>query len=246
MRAKRSAIPLRAWLCSTKSERSESPVTKLTRRAAQREFDERARLYRRANAQITELLEALLDDLSRRYDVREGLMVIGEPKSFDSFYRKATRKYDCKTVEEAFDRVHDLSRVRVVCHTLDDCYRIVKMLDEQGIVYVDPTTVEDYIKTPSSTGYRAIHLEATVDVPSGSETVGIPVEVQIRSALQEAWGHFTHGDFYHGSSKSELVGRLMRELSDLLYWSDRHAAQLVEEITKKPSPRTKSANSSTT
>ncbi len=202
------------------------------RQEAKAAYDKRARLYQRANKQITSVLNDLLDDLSERYGVREGLYVMGEPKSFKSFYRKATEKYQCGSVDEAFDRVRDLARVRVVCPTLDDCYSLLRLLRRQQAVYVDDTTIEDFIDTPSPTGYRAIHLEAVVNVAFSEDSVGIPVEVQIRSTLQEAWGHYTHTDFYHADAVPEHVGVLMKELSDLLYWSDRHASILVNEVAR--------------
>jgi ppGpp synthetase/RelA/SpoT-type nucleotidyltranferase len=201
------------------------------RKKAQAAYDARVRIYKRANEEITFVLDALLDDLSKRYGVREGLYVMGEPKSFESFYRKA-KKYRCKSVEEAFKRVRDLSRVRVVCTTLDDCYQLLELLRGQRALYVDESKIEDYIAKSSPTGYRAIHLEVTVDVIDSGSKVGVPVEVQIRSTLQEAWGHYTHADFYHADAVPEHVGTLMRELSDLLFWADRHASNLVGEVSR--------------
>lgn len=193
-------------------------------------FEKRKARYVRANALVKETLSAFLDDLGKRYGVREGLQVLGDAKGFTSFHKKATEKYDCQSVDEAFDRVRDLSRVRVLCHTLDDCYRLLKMLQEQEFLWVDPSKIEDRIATPSDTGYRAIHLEVMVDVPVGGKEMAIPVEVQIRTILQEAWGFYTHGDFYKGIDVTPVIARLMREFSDLLYWSDRHANLLVDEV----------------
>ncbi|HXA53964.1 MAG TPA: RelA/SpoT domain-containing protein [Solirubrobacteraceae bacterium] len=205
----------------------------LDREEASREYDTRARRYERANQQITAILNALLDDLSARYRVREGLYVTGKPKCFSSFYRKATDKYACESLDEAFERVRDLARVRVVCPTLDDCYSLLEMLLKQQAVFVDERTIEDYIADPSPTGYRAIHLEAAVEVTVSEDKVSVPVEVQIRSTLQEAWGHYTHSDFYHAEAAPEHIALLMKALSDLLHWSDRHASILVKEVARQ-------------
>lgn len=195
-------------------------------------FEERKARYERANESIKVTLNAFLDDLSKRYGVREGLMVLGDPKSFESFHKKASEKYKCKNVEEAFERVRDLSRVRVLCHTLSDCRRLLEMLQEQKHLFVDASKIEDMIEKPTKTGYRAIHLEVKVDVPVGGETVGVPVEVQIRTILQEAWGFYTHGDFYKGTEVTPVIAALMREFSTLLYWADRHAVLLVDEVAQ--------------
>lgn len=204
-------------------------------------FDEKESQYKRANGQLKDLLNALLDDLSQRYGVRAGLLVLGEPKSFESFYKKATEKYDCQSVDEAFEKVRDLARVRVICHTLDDCFALVDLLREQEVVYVDESSIEMWIEEPSETGYRAIHLEVSVDVPVGTKKIATPCEVQIRTALQEAWGHYTHADFYKGVVVPELVRNLMRELSDLLYYTDRHAGLLINEIARARSEQLETA-----
>jgi ppGpp synthetase/RelA/SpoT-type nucleotidyltranferase len=205
------------------------PFTKEELEAA---FDERKARYARANTLIKDTLNALLDDLSKRYGVREGLILLGDPKEFGSFHRKATEKYKCDTVDDAFESVRDLARVRVLCPTLSDCYKLVEMLQAQKHLFVDPVKIEDQIANPSPTGYRAIHLEARVDVPVGTETVGVPVEVQIRTILQEAWGFYTHGDFYKGTPVTPVIADLMREFSTLLYWADKHAVLLVDEVAR--------------
>lgn len=207
-------------------------MTSFTKEELLAAFKEREARYERANDLIKGILNAFLDDLSLRYGVREGLLVIGDPKGFASFHKKATEKYECDTIEEAFEQVRDLSRVRVLCHTLDDCYSLLGMLKSQGYLFVDEAKIEDRIANPSPTGYRAIHLEVVVDVPVEGEQVGIPVEVQIRTTLQEAWGQYTHGDFYKAEDLPVFVSTLMRELSDLLYWSDKHAALLVTEVAQ--------------
>jgi ppGpp synthetase/RelA/SpoT-type nucleotidyltranferase len=205
------------------------PFTKEELEAA---FEEKKDRYVRANRLIKETLDALLNDLSKRYGVRDGLIVLGEPKKFVSFHKKATEKYECETIEDAFEQVRDLSRVRVLCPTLSDCDRLVQMLQEQNHLFVDPVKIERQIENQSETGYRAIHLEARVDVPVGIDTVGVPVEVQIRTILQEAWGFYTHGDFYKGTPVTPVIANLMREFSTLLYWADRHAVLLVDEVAR--------------
>lgn len=109
----------------------------------------------------------------------------------------------------------------------------IAILRAQNAIFVDETSIQDFIATPSPTGYRAIHLEVSVDVPDGTATVSVPVELQIRSALQEAWGHFTHAEFYRGNNPNDLVRDLMRQFSELLYWSDKHAARMLEEMNPR-------------
>jgi ppGpp synthetase/RelA/SpoT-type nucleotidyltranferase len=205
----------------------------LRRHELQSAFATRQAQYARATEHLKSLLNGLLDDLSEKYGVRDGLLVLGEPKSFESFYRKATDKYSSQTVEDAFTHVRDLARARVVCPTLDDSYHIVDMLRHQEVVRVVESSIDDMIQCPSPTGYRAIHLEVLLETPFGSHTLTTPAELQIRTALQEAWGHFTHADFYKDDADVPILPQtLMRQLSDLLYYTDQQAATLINELAR--------------
>jgi putative GTP pyrophosphokinase len=65
---------------------------------------------------------------------------------------------------------------------------------------IKPRSLEDYIRDPKSTGYRAIHLLADVSYDrvktyrKGRIVVEdrMICEIQIRSKLQNAWSEFTH------------------------------------------------------
>jgi putative GTP pyrophosphokinase len=195
-------------------------------------FADRGARYKRATETIKGILRAHLEDLSRQYGVREEPLVIGEPKTFDSFLRKATTKYQCETIDEAYALVRDLARVRVVCPTLSDVRALVRMLEEQESLFVDETSIKDQSTQPSVTGYRAIHLEVSVNVSVDGASIAVPVEVQIRTALQEAWGGFTHAEFYRAEEVPEFMAALMRELSDLLHWSDKHADAVVKRLAE--------------
>jgi len=113
---------------------------------------------------------------------------------------------------------------------LDDCNQLLEMLRKQDVLFVDETSIKNYIENPSPTGYRAIHVDVSIEVQSGAKRESIPVEIQIRTAIQEAWGHFTHSDFYKYAGDTPLIRDLMCEFSDLLYWSDKHADRLIKEM----------------
>lgn len=188
--------------------------------------------YERANEHLKQLLNNLLDDLSGEYQVRAGF-VTGSPKSLDALFDKACReKYAFETPQECFAQIGDIARARVVCYTIEDCYRILDLLQKQDMIYVDLATIDDKILTPTETGYRAIHLQVGVNIQVSGITMAVPCELQVRSTLQEAWGFFTHEDVYKGGESPPLVRELMRELSDLLNYADRQAVILRREIVR--------------
>jgi putative GTP pyrophosphokinase len=65
---------------------------------------------------------------------------------------------------------------------------------------IEPRSLEDYIRDPKNTGYRAIHLLADVSydrVKIYKERRAVAedrmiCEIQIRTKLQDAWAAFTH------------------------------------------------------
>jgi ppGpp synthetase/RelA/SpoT-type nucleotidyltranferase len=192
-------------------------------------YDERLETYTRATETLKTTLRRLLDDLATKHGLKPG-MVTGEPKKFVEFHKKAVR-IKCATVDACFEEIGDLARARVTCVTLGDCYRMLTLLREQEILVVHEDSIDDMIKTPTETGYRAIHLDVGVDTQVEEATVAIKCELQIRSQLESAWGEFTHEDVYK-DSPPELLAALMSQLSDLLHVADRQADLVTSEIAK--------------
>jgi Region found in RelA / SpoT proteins len=92
---------------------------------------------------------------------------------------------------------------------------------------------EDYISQPKDSGYRALHLIVEVEVPHGVTNVPIPVEVQIRTLLQHAWGELTHEDtFKPGVPVPELIRVLSKRLATALTVLDEIAQDLRDELNK--------------
>jgi putative GTP pyrophosphokinase len=101
--------------------------------------------------------------------------------------------------------ITDLIGARVVCWFVDDCYGMLDYIQATRQFLIKPRSLEDYIRDPKSTGYRAIHLLADVsyDRVKTYRRRRIVVEdrmiceIQIRSKLQNAWSEFTHEMHYY-------------------------------------------------
>ena len=127
---------------------------------------------------------------------------------------------------------HDLARARIICQTVADAERVARLMQAQDDVLFTNSTVQVHAPSPDapSTGYRAIHLDLEIDAPVKGAPVATPCELQIVTALQYAWGLYTHKDFYKTESVPPLVAELMRELSDLLNVADKVAGHLIREV----------------
>lgn len=205
----------------------------LARSKVQEIYDRECETYDRATKRLKELLEILLKDLSEPYGVREGVYISGEVKGFKSFYDKV-RESGVADPAKCVDVVRDFARARVVVQTLDDVDRLLEMLDNQDTVVLYPNTAQDYISNPQARGYRGYHIDVGVDVSQRGRSQTIPCELQIRTTIQDAWGGFSHKDFYKGREIPPVFEEQMQEMSALLAAVDRMAASLIRNLNAPP------------
>jgi ppGpp synthetase/RelA/SpoT-type nucleotidyltranferase len=210
----------------------------VTRRALERRYSAEHARFKRAQENLVGVVNSVLEDLAPTRGIRPVPMVEGSIKDFPSFWNKAQRLEDEGRVQSAadcFTVIHDIARARIICQTISDADRIRRLMSEQDKVLFSSMQEQIHAPTPGidSTGYRAIHMDLEIDVPVNGKPVATPCELQVMTALQYAWGLYTHKDFYKGEGVPPLVGELMRELSDLLNVADRFASRLIREVESK-------------
>jgi putative GTP pyrophosphokinase len=96
--------------------------------------------------------------------------------------------------------IMDIIDARVICWFVDDCYGMLNCIQATTQFRFQPGSLEDYIREPKRTGYRAIHLLADVSYDrvktyNMQRTVvedSMICDIQIRAKLQDAWAEFTH------------------------------------------------------
>jgi putative GTP pyrophosphokinase len=197
------------------------------------------RRYERASMNLLTGVQSLLDDFGPDRGIRPVASIEQDVKEFDSFYKKARdweRQGRVRTVEDCFEKINDIARARIVCQTVDDVELIVRLFEEQDRLYYRGKVESHPAPGKDSTGYRAIHIDLDIDAQVEGSMVATPCELQVMTALQYAWGLYTH-PMYKDKARdvSPLVATLMRELSDLLNVADRIACQLLME-TEGSSP----------
>jgi ppGpp synthetase/RelA/SpoT-type nucleotidyltranferase len=210
----------------------------LNRAALRRRYNSELPRYDRARENLVRVVKSVLEDLAPTRGIRPVPLVESSVKDFDSFYAKACdfeRKRRVGSTGDCFEKIRDLARARIICQTVKDADLISRLLSEQNEVFFRGAEVETHAPElgRESTGYRAIHLDLEIDAQVGQRKLATPCELQVLTALQYAWGLYTHKDFYKGEGVPPLVGTMMRELSDLLYVADRFAGHLIEEAERE-------------
>jgi putative GTP pyrophosphokinase len=153
---------------------------------------------------ISQVLKIRLGGLASAYTVennlpREAVTIHSRVKSLKSIIMKL-EKLDWPWYRHPTEVITDLIGARVVCWFVDDCYGMLEYLQATRQFLIKPRSLEDYIRDPKPTGYRAIHVLADVSYDrvktyKKRRTIvedRMICEIQIRSKLQNAWSEFTH------------------------------------------------------
>lgn len=157
---------------------------------------------------ISQVLKIRLSGLASAYTVEnklphEAVVVRSRVKSLTSFLKKL-EKTDWPLFGYPTEVITDLIGARVICWFVDDCYGMLDYIQATTQFRIEPRSLEDYIRDPKRTGYRAIHLLADVSydrVKTYRKRRALVedrmiCEIQIRTKLQDAWAEFTHEVHY--------------------------------------------------
>ena len=154
------------------------------------EYQAMRQLYNGAIREITTKLENLDDEFSTRYAHNPIHHMESRLKSLKSIVGKLQRKGLPLTLASAQKELYDIAGVRVICNYIDDIYDLPDMLCGQGDVAV--LRRRDYIQEPKPNGYRSLHLTVRIPVFLSTGSVGVPVEIQIRTIAMDFWASLEH------------------------------------------------------
>ena len=115
-------------------------------------------------------------------------------KSSASIRGKLRRKGLAETAAAAGAALHDIAGLRAVLSSRAAVYRYADLLTASQSFSLE--AVHDYIAAPKPSGYRSLHLIASVPVLLPSGVCTVPVEVQLRTAAMDAWACAEHALIY--------------------------------------------------
>ena len=154
------------------------------------EYQAMRQLYNGAIREITTKLENLDDEFSTRYAHNPIHHMESRLKSLKSIVGKLHRKGLPLTLASARAELYDIAGVRVICNYIDDIYDLANMLCSQADVEV--LQRRDYIQKPKPNGYRSLHITVRIPVFLSTGSVGVPVEIQIRTIAMDFWASLEH------------------------------------------------------
>lgn len=194
------------------------------------EYDTVRNLYECAVKQLSLKFEVLNSEFNVLYARNPIHHIESRVKSAESIAAKLQKKGKPVTLSSARENVNDIAGVRVVCHYIDDVYRVAEMLERQKDVEIIKR--QDYIKTPNYNGYRSLHLDICLPVYLSDRTEFVCAEIQIRTVAMDFWASLEH-DIRYKADKSRLptgINEEMLECADKISEIDKQMQDMYKRI----------------
>ena len=160
------------------------------------------KLYERHNFvnYVVKEIKAILDESEIEGEV------FGRPKHFYSIYKKM------KTQNKSLEQIYDLTAVRVIVGTVDECYEIFGKLHKRWKPI--PGRIKDYIATPKPNMYQSLHTTVVTEF-------GQPFEIQIRTQEMHKTAEFgiaAHWKYKEKRSNDTSFTERLSWIREVLDW----------------------------
>ncbi len=132
--------------------------------------------------------------------------VFGRPKHFYSIYKKM------KTQNKTLDQIYDLTAVRVIVGTVDECYEVLGKIHKKWKPI--PGRIKDYIATPKANMYQSLHTTVVTNF-------GQAFEIQIRTFEMHRIAEFgiaAHWKYKEKKSEDSAFTERLSWIREVLDW----------------------------
>lgn len=183
-------------------------------------MDKLAESKRERNRYINEFIKPLQEELQHR---KIKANIFGRPKSIHSIWRKMKEK------DIPFEEVYDKFAVRIIVDAPEElekaeCWRVYSMITDS--YRPNPDRLRDWISTPKSNGYEALHT--TVMGPKGKW-----VEVQVRSKRMDEIaekGFAAHYKYKENEITDSTLDEWIRKIRELLENPDTNTLDFIDDF----------------
>lgn len=175
---------------------------------------------RERNRYINEFIRPLQEELAHQ---KIKAKIFGRPKSLHSIWRKMKEK------DVPFEEVYDKFAVRIIVDAPEElekseCWRVYSLVTDS--YRPNPDRLRDWISTPKSNGYEALHT--TVMGPKGKW-----VEVQIRSKRMDEIaekGYAAHYKYKENETTDSTLDEWIRKIRELLDNPDTNTLDFIDDF----------------
>lgn len=201
-----------------------------------KDFENKKLSYKRLNQQVKEIIEKRLN--KEPVDI---LVVCPRLKKFDRFYKKILEK---NYQTDFFEKIEDVSGVRIVCKYYSELDLIGKCIAEEFNVVREEKKITAL--EINEFGYLSDHYivklrnETTKDTEK--DLLSLKCEIQVRTLLMHSWATVSHDlDYKKEETLPENIKKEMYAISGLLYIADQRfdffkQISLLKPQEKAPKP----------
>ncbi len=196
-------------------------------RAFLKEYEARRKHLESVLSEATALLTLGLGQLKAYTGARAAITEMRVKRSGRIWAKAARAIREGASIGDAFAIVEDTLGIRIVCNNLSDIPLVVDMIRAESTFTT--SRIKDSITSPTSDGYRALHVLTSVHDPRDPSQDTIPCEIQIRTLAQDTWAKLSRADLYHRKAPAS-IRRLVKELSEELRKLDETAQRIRDEL----------------
>ena len=214
--------------------RDQFPGFKGTDEELQDAIDSMSLMYSSAIKVLETRLRIISDDFDKKHSYMPIHHVHSRLKTFESIMEKAGR-YEIEDPINNLDVVRreilDIAGIRVICNYEEDLHTMSNLLLAQEDI--DMIKVKDYCDKPKDSGYRSLHVVVAVPVYLVGMMKKVPVEIQFRSIVMDAWASLEHELRYKnkGALTQDIVDSL-KECAESLHYIDERLSRVRHEVLK--------------
>jgi putative GTP pyrophosphokinase len=209
----------------------------IAKREFRKYYDANIALLRDAEQSLrTQVLDILADQPSFATP-----HVVSRIKAREECIRKFQRKYlprlaEAKTRGSIESHIGDLIGIRVICLYEPDIKEISRLLSEEFDVLDIADKSREVEVTADTFRYKGLHLEMALSerrksLPAYSRFASLRFEVQVRTAIQDAWSTLDHAIKYKKQVPHELSRRI-NALAALFEIADREFLAIKNQIAE--------------
>jgi len=194
---------------------------------------------------FTSRLRSFVEDLLKLEGI-EYHQVTGRTKSVDSFSNKIERK--AEKYSEPMTEITDLTGVRIVVYDKGVLDTIDRLINENFIVDLDNSVDKGKLLNYNEFGYRSAHYVIILDekragLREWSLFKRLKAEIQVQTALQNAWSSISHTfDYKRKEDVPSLYRRKLYLLAGVLELADEQFLEIRESERKYQNDLTKPGN----